>query len=188
LQHMFDRVRILPLASFLPEQISRMDNAKSEHFDHVVSPCLLNLCQGLFESISHAMSFLYEILKPTGGIAELGFAACDEQRVQGSRRKSNSDEMFAGYSGFHMWSTREVLVAADSAGFRLDELKHRDTNDAAQDVEKTIQHVFSTLAGESLSTFEIRETLGQFCLWQAALGVGTASRTVVVLRKPARPT
>jgi hypothetical protein len=133
------------------------------------------------------MSYLYDMLAQAGGTAELGFTTCDELRVQGSRNKKNSDAMYSGEPGFHMWSSREVLQAADSAGFRLDELSHMDACDAAKDVQDTIEHVFSTLAAETLSTVETRELLGQFCLWQAALAVGVASRTVIVLRKPAMP-
>jgi uncharacterized protein len=189
LAHVFDQVKIVVLADFLSSaRLAASPSSPSSRgtfakFDRILSPAIVNLCEGSFVSLSELMTFIYSILVTDGGMVELGFAASDEPRIHGKVQMQNADEMYSGDSEFRMWPTRAVVDAADTAGLRLCDLSHMASVEAACNVQMTIDRVFAHLAAEKLSKNEIRQTLGQFCLWHAALMCGVASRAVVILER-----
>jgi hypothetical protein len=191
LLHVADQVKIMVLADFL--STSRLASSPSSaslthpgigRFDRVLSPSIVNVCQGSFASLSELMTFLWSVLSEDGGVVELGFSASDEPRIHGKDRDHNADEMYCGDAGFRMWPTRVVLDAAEAVGLRLCDLSQMTPMEAAASVQAIIDRVFASLAAEKLTTDEIRLALGQFCLWHAALMCGVASRAVVVLQRP----
>lgn len=154
-------------------------------FDIIISPSLLNLCMAHFPSLTEQFKFIYGLLTP-GGIAELGFSACNEARIGGIVPAKTEDEMYAGDSGFQMWSTRVVLDAAEASGLVVREVSQMNATDAAAFVRSRTSNVFSNFAAESLTAIETRTVLGQFCLWEAALLSGTVTRVALILQKPER--
>lgn len=177
-----DQVRVVSVDVFLAAR-----EGARERYNRVISPAAVNVCdgRGVFPSLADLMRCVWRLLAEDGGVAELGFAACDEGHAQKrARQRQAADALFCGDPGYRLWSTRAVLDAASGAGFRLASMLHMPAAEAARGVEATIDRVVTSLASEKMTTAEIRRALGQFCLWQAALRSGVTSRAVVILRRP----
>lgn len=151
-------------------------------YDLIVSPAAVNICEAIFGSIDKLMILLRSLISDSGRI-ELGVTVYDGRPSPKVRRQRHeTDSVFCGDTGFRIWPEHEVEDAAVASRLKLEALTQMEHEDAASDVRATIERVHATLAEEMLSTKEIRQTMAQFCLWEAALHSSYANRAVALLR------
>lgn len=176
------RVEVVQMDLFVTRQ--RATGSPKQVFDLIISPAVLNACEAYFAGLSEVFGFLKQLLADNG-CAELGFATCEEQRVDRKRRRGqNCDEMFCGDQGYRIWPSRDVVDAAVAAQLKLCNMTHMESAQAASDVHDVVQHMYGPMASHwSMSKTEIRQALAQFCLWEAALTCGTVERAVLVVCK-----
>eukprot|EP00173_Palmaria_palmata_P000198 Plantae.Rhodophyta-Palmaria_palmata.ctg10952.p1 GENE.Plantae.Rhodophyta-Palmaria_palmata.ctg10952~~Plantae.Rhodophyta-Palmaria_palmata.ctg10952.p1 ORF type:complete len:261 (+),score=62.79 Plantae.Rhodophyta-Palmaria_palmata.ctg10952:81-785(+) len=184
------QVAVVSVDSFLAQM--KLDEARCgsrEVYDHIISPAALNTCDGgdHFESLKSFMLCVRGLLSDTDGdaLVELGFTACDGggDSLKEEQQRIARDAMFCGDHGFRLWPASDVLDAASFARLHPVSLKEMPVVAAVSCVEEAIETVFSSQACEDMTAEELRKTLGQFCLWQAALKTGLATRAAVVLKK-----
>lgn len=181
LLHVHRQLRIVAMKDFLNGPIQGL----RARYNYIISPSIVNACEGLFPSMGALLEYLWGLL-PDGGVAELGFAACDDIHARARMRHGAlSDAMFCGDRGYRLWPARAILDAANAAGFVQEKFSQLPAAKAAFNVESVIARVFKSLAEEKMTPEETRRRLGQFCLWQAALECKVATRAVVFLRRPA---
>lgn len=185
-----DQVAVVSADPFLAQmQLDKAHGGSRELFDHIISPAALNSCGGggHFESLRSFMLCVRGLLSDSdgGAFVELGFTACDgdgDSRKKEQQRVAG-DAMFCGDHGFRLWPASVVLDAASFARLHPVSLKEMPAAAAVSRVEEAIENVFSSQACEDMTVKELRKTLGQCCLWQAALKTGVATRAAVVLKK-----
>jgi Flavin containing amine oxidoreductase len=179
-----EQTRVLPMDAFRAEK----GEGTLGVFDHVISPAVLNFCEqgGLFSSLAQFMQTLWQLLSDgPEARAELGFTACDDLHARKEDHyRAAADAMYCGDPGYRLQPLQAVMDAANATGFRLESFSQMPAGAAAAAVEATLQRTFSCVASENMTNIEIRRAVGQFCLWQAALIAGIASRSVVILRRP----
>lgn len=183
---LLDRMKFVSVGDFFRRTRSKSlqegTDTALRGFDIIVSPSIVNLCHGHFASMADLFGFIGESLT-VGGIAELGFCACDEARIGNVVKTTNEDAMYCGDNGFQMWATRVVLDAAEGVGLSVEGVHQMQANQAAAGVHEQIQQVFSRFVEDDLTELEIRTVLGQFCMWEAALLSGVMTRVALTLRR-----
>lgn len=179
-----EQVSVLSMEAFTAEKAA----GRLGVFHHVASPAMLNLCSsgGPFATLLEFLATVWQLLcHDSDAVAVLGFTSCDDVHAQKKEcHRRAADAMYCGDPGYRLQPSHAVLDAAKVCGFRLVSFEQMPGEAAAGGVEAAVQRMFVTLAADQLTTTEIRRALGQFCLWQAALLAGVASRSRVILRRP----
>lgn len=164
------------------EDESGVPGSTRGRFDLILSPAAVNLSDGPFGSVERMMNLARSLIADDG-VVEFGFTSFSENVTKKARRRRNlCDQMFSGDKGYKIWHDQEVLDCASGCGLALVRISQMDGDKAAEQVEKTIQRVHSTMAETLLTEQEIRETMAQLCLWEAALKSGYISRRVALLK------
>lgn len=188
-----EQIQIIKFEDFLKryrvlDGTSDVLGREETRFDLIISPALLNLHKGLgFRSLHEALSFVRTLGTPDA-VLEFGATVLGVRARKGARRNpGNSRSLFSGDQGFSLYSTGDLIEAAEKNGFELQRMSFLNAEEAGMDVFEVIQRVYNSLAREKLEADETRIVLAQMCLWEAALRVNYIRRLAASLTMVAMP-